>query len=65
MTFPPLLHTNCCKQIQEDEEIRNDIDFSSIKPKLKSLRHEALPNRTGENNRKLPGLQIGYGLIDG
>jgi hypothetical protein len=33
MTSPPLLHTNCCKQVQEDEEIQNDIDFSSIKPK--------------------------------
>jgi hypothetical protein len=42
MTSPPLLHsllhTNCCKQVQEDEEIQNDIDFSSIKPKLKSRR---------------------------
>jgi hypothetical protein len=31
MTSPPLLHsllhTNCCKQVQEDEEIQNDIDF--------------------------------------
>jgi hypothetical protein len=33
-----LLHTNCCKQVQEDNEIQNDIDFSSIKPKLKSRR---------------------------
>jgi hypothetical protein len=33
-----LFHTNCCKQSQEDEEIQNDIDFSSIKPKLKSRR---------------------------
>src|SRR5205823_12622693 len=32
------LHTNCCKQVQEDEEIQNDIDVSSIKPKLKSRR---------------------------
>jgi hypothetical protein len=33
-----LLHTNRCKRVQEDEEIQNDIDFSSIKPKLKSRR---------------------------
>lgn len=26
-----LLHTNCCTQVQEGEEIQNDIDFSSIK----------------------------------
>jgi len=42
MTSPPLLpsllHTNCCKQVQEDEEIQKDIDFSSIKPKMKSRR---------------------------
>jgi hypothetical protein len=31
-------HTNRCKRVQEDEEIQNDIDFSSIKPKLKSRR---------------------------
>ena len=39
MTSPPLLrsllHTNCCKQVQEDEEIEKDFDFSSIKPKMK------------------------------
>jgi len=33
-----LLHTNCCKQVQEEEEIQKDIDFSSIKPKMKSRR---------------------------
>jgi hypothetical protein len=34
-----LLHTNCCKQVQEDE-IQNDKDFSSIKPKMKWGRWE-------------------------
>jgi len=42
MTSPPLLHsllhTYCCKQVQEDEDIQKEIDFSSIKPKLKSRR---------------------------
>ena len=33
-----LLDTNCCKQVQEDEEIQKGIDFSSIKPKMKSRR---------------------------
>jgi hypothetical protein len=33
-----LLHTNCCDQVQEDQEIQNGIDFSSTKPKLKSRR---------------------------
>jgi hypothetical protein len=36
MTSQPLLQQlvahKLCKQVQEDEEIQNDIDFSSIEP---------------------------------
>jgi hypothetical protein len=63
MTSPPLLHsllhTNCCKQVQEDEEIQNDIDFSSIKPKLKARRQERhhVPNTFKAQRDHFRGLR--------
>jgi hypothetical protein len=44
------LHTNCCKQVQEDEEIQNDID----------LKHQAeaevapLGSATAQTREKIP-----------